>query len=265
MAADAEATLPALIEACKRLITADRRTTIPGARQSSGRRARGRAQPRPHRGDVRVERLSDQYGPVDRRVVGADQERGLGPGLGKRQQQRLGDAAVELRQALPVPRRLGRRWRRLRRSRSGRRRAREQEARTAVGQYSGRRRLPVCTGCLVDGGPSPHSAPLGHAQQPGLPPGSHAHSAHGQSPQSRRDEGHSRHDDRQSERRLRENRRRVWASTRRGRSRTPPSSGRPSNVRWTSSNAASRRSSTSSRSRARGAGDEALCTSSRLS
>ena len=79
MAADAEATLPALIEACKRLITADRRTAFAGARARGWpRRMRARCERGARRGRLRVGRHADQHGSPDRGAVGADQERGLG-------------------------------------------------------------------------------------------------------------------------------------------------------------------------------------------
>ena len=74
MAADAEATLPSLIEAVKRLITDDRKRALRGSRREARRRARSR----------RCERARDDaaYGwdasPIStarlsRRSLGADQ------------------------------------------------------------------------------------------------------------------------------------------------------------------------------------------------
>ena len=61
IAADAEATLPYLIEACKRLITADRKRALRGARQEAGRRARARHRARPHRSHLRLGFDADQH------------------------------------------------------------------------------------------------------------------------------------------------------------------------------------------------------------
>ena len=66
MAADAEATLPALIEACKRLITAERRTALLARGKRLADVARVRARARARRGRLRVGRLSDQHGADDR-------------------------------------------------------------------------------------------------------------------------------------------------------------------------------------------------------
>ena len=180
MAADAEATLPALIEACKRLITADRRRAFEERGEQAGRRAARRALERARAeaayawdaSPISTARLSAElWAQIKNEDWSLVSESG--------NSQRLADAAVELRQALPVHRRLGRRRRRLRRAGGGRRRAREQEARPALG----RRFRATATSCTrrasVDGGASPDSAALRHAQQPRLSPGSHAHPAHG--------------------------------------------------------------------------------------
>ena len=80
--------------------------------------AGGGARPRPgqgaRRGGVRVERLADQHGAAGRRGLGSDQERGLGPRVRERQQQRLGVPSVGLRPVLSPHRRLRGRGRRLR-------------------------------------------------------------------------------------------------------------------------------------------------------
>ena len=116
---------------------------VSGARQEARRGARRGARARARRGGVRVGREPDQHRAADGGAVGADQERGLVARGRERHHQRLADAAVDVRQALPVARRLRRRGRRLRRAGGGRRRAREQEARPAVGDDSGRRRFHV--------------------------------------------------------------------------------------------------------------------------
>ena len=76
IAADAEATLPALIEEIRRLTTGSRR-----AFRQRGEQAR-RSEPRDvgagaHRGDLRLGREPGQHGAAVDGAVGADQERGL--------------------------------------------------------------------------------------------------------------------------------------------------------------------------------------------
>ncbi len=81
------------------------------------------------RSDVRLGRQPDQHRAAVGRAVGADQGQRLGAGFADRFREPLADAAVDVRQAVPVHRRVGRRRRRLRRARRGRRGARAQEAR----------------------------------------------------------------------------------------------------------------------------------------
>ena len=129
IAADAEATLPALIEAIKRQTTAARRerSSQRGAEARRRERADVRARTKAD-GDVRLGREPDQHRAAVGGALGADQERGLvaRDGLGE-----LAAASLGLRQALPVHRPRGRRGRRLLRAGLGRRGAREQEARPA--------------------------------------------------------------------------------------------------------------------------------------
>ena len=94
IAADGEATLPSLIEACKRLITADRRRVfdergkkIAAANAQSLERARTEA-------TLRLGRQPDQH----HAHVGGDVGRGQEQGLGARRRRRL--AALEHRQVL---------------------------------------------------------------------------------------------------------------------------------------------------------------------
>ena len=99
IAADAEATLPSLIEACKRLITGDRRRVFEerGARiAAANARALERAA---HGSDLRVERQPDQYRPDVDGAVERGQEQGLGPGSGSQR------SPVEHRQVLSDDRR----------------------------------------------------------------------------------------------------------------------------------------------------------------
>ena len=109
MAADAEATLPALTEACRKLVTADRRAAF-AERRTRLEQAHARA-----REVARAEATHAwDASPISTArmvagAVGADPQRGLVAGGRKRQHERLGVPAVELRQALPAPGRLGRR------------------------------------------------------------------------------------------------------------------------------------------------------------
>ncbi len=72
VAADAEATLPALIEACKKLITRRPQERLRGARKKVGRGQRAGDGPPAFAGVVWLGRESDFHGPRERRVVGAD-------------------------------------------------------------------------------------------------------------------------------------------------------------------------------------------------
>ena len=81
MAADAEATLPALTEACKRLITPDRRTAFAerGKRLAAAHAAR-RLRAARAEAAYGLGRNTHQHRAHDDGAVGADQERGLGAG-----------------------------------------------------------------------------------------------------------------------------------------------------------------------------------------
>jgi thiamine pyrophosphate-dependent acetolactate synthase large subunit-like protein len=93
MAADAEATLPALTEACKRLSP-----PIAARVCRSGETARRGALPGagacPRGSRLRVGRHADQHRPPDDGAVGADQERGLGARGRERHHERLDLAAA---------------------------------------------------------------------------------------------------------------------------------------------------------------------------
>ena len=119
MAADAEATLPALIEACKRLMTAD-----------DNERSRSAERSWPKRSRTRMDRARAEAAyawdasPISTARMSAElwaqiKNEDWSLRLGERQRQRLADAAVELRQALSVHRGLGRRRCRLRRTGGG--------------------------------------------------------------------------------------------------------------------------------------------------
>ena len=102
IAADSEATLPALIEACKRLITADRRTALEergkklakAARQSRDRALADAA--------LGLGRQPDQHGACVGRIVGPPATRRLVAGVGGRVLQSLADAPVGLPQTLSI-------------------------------------------------------------------------------------------------------------------------------------------------------------------
>ena len=109
--ADAEATLPALIEAVKRLLTADRKRAMEarGAKLEGGERTG--AGSNSHGRIVCLGRQSRQHRAHGRRTVGADQERGLVAGVGYFLGEQLAAATVGFHQALSVHRRRGRRRR----------------------------------------------------------------------------------------------------------------------------------------------------------
>ena len=112
---DAEATLPELIEAVKKLITPDRRRALEerGAKIAAENQAGRAAQPRT--GRHCLGRQPHQHRAPFRRTVGADQERRLVAGVERPLRQLLAHASVEFQQALPIHRRARRRRHRLRR------------------------------------------------------------------------------------------------------------------------------------------------------
>ncbi len=179
IAADGEATLPALIEAVKRLVTGDRRRVFEerGARLAEARRA-----------TLERARLAASYAwdasPVSTArsvcgTLGADQARGLVAGVELLQRWwRLAQAAVGFQQALSLAWRCRRGRNRLWRARLGRRRARQQAARAVVGGHSDRRRSHVRARGAVDRRAPQDSAAEHHEQQPRVPHGSDARAAH---------------------------------------------------------------------------------------
>ena len=252
IAADAEATLPSLIEAVKRLIDRRSQARVPGARSQTGGGqpappATARA-PTPRTPGTRVpistaravarncgRRSRTKTGRSCRAIAGSAAGRG-GSGISTSHYQYIGG-----------PGGVGHR---LRRAGRGRRRARQPQARPPLGQHPERRRLDVCAGRPVDGGAPPHPAAHRHAQQPRLSPGGHARAAHGQPPQAR----HRPRADRQRRSTIppstSRSSRRAWASTPKGRSRSEGSRPGPPARDRGGQEAASRRWSTSSRSRA---------------
>ena len=164
--------LPALIEACKRLITQRSEAARSSARGAKLAEAAKRAAQETleqaawgwDASPITTARLSAE-------IWNADQERRLVAGVGRRVPELLADAAVGLRQALSVHRRAGRVRHRLRRARGGRRGARQPEARPPDGEHPVRRRSELRAGRAVDRRASPHSAADDHAQQPRVPSG----------------------------------------------------------------------------------------------
>ena len=111
---DAEATLPELIEAVKRLMTADRKRALRGARREA---RRGRTSG-PASAIANWPRSAWDASPISTArlvggTVGADQERRLVAGVERPLRQLLAHAPVGLQQALSVHRRAGRRGHRL--------------------------------------------------------------------------------------------------------------------------------------------------------
>ena len=89
MAADAEATLPALTEAVPQAGDGGPARGVRGAPRASRAGARTSARGGAGRGHARVGRVADQHGADVRRAVGADPQRGLVAGVRERQHQRL--------------------------------------------------------------------------------------------------------------------------------------------------------------------------------
>ena len=110
--ADAEATLPELIEAVKRLLTDDRKRPLRRAGRSSKAEQRPGAGADSHGRILCVGRQPRQHRAAVCRTVGPDQERGLVAGVGSLLGQQLAAAAVGFHQALPVHRRAraGKAW-----------------------------------------------------------------------------------------------------------------------------------------------------------
>ena len=106
IAADAEATSPALIEACKKLITADRKRRLRGSRQEATPRSAAQAIASAISSRrLRLRRQPHQHRPRLRRAVEPAQGRGLVAGLRRDLLQLLAAAAVGFQQALSVHRR----------------------------------------------------------------------------------------------------------------------------------------------------------------
>ena len=185
--ADAEATLPALIEACRTLDHAGAPARLRGARRArGGRDAPRRSEQALEQAAYGLGRQPDLDGAAVGRAVEPDQGRRLVARLGRVVHQQLAAPAVGLHQALPVHRLVGRLRHRLRRARRGRRRARQSQARTAEREHPVRRRPELRAGRAVDGRAPSHPAAHGDAQQPRLSPGADVHRRHGDPRQPRR-------------------------------------------------------------------------------
>ncbi len=142
IAADAEATMPALIEAVKKLVNGE---------QKAAYEARGKKLAAGHRADFERSRLDATFGWNDepdhhraavRGAVGPDQGRGLVAGIADLAGELLAAAAVDDGQALPVHRRRRRHGHRLCRLRLGRRGARQPQAWPPHRRAAARRRPP---------------------------------------------------------------------------------------------------------------------------
>ena len=207
MAADAEATLPSLIEAVKRLTTADRKRAFEdrGRKLAAARQRRSSARaPRPtyawDASPISTARLSAelwaQIKNEDWSLVSPVDFVSRWPlrlwNFDKHYQYIGGSGGAGIGYGAPAV---------------GRRGAGQQEARPAVGQHPERRRSDVRARRAVDRGASPDSAADRDAQQPRLSPGSDARAAHGQPAQSRHHARRHRHDDREPEHRFRQDRR----------------------------------------------------------
>ena len=97
MAADAEATLPSLIEAVKRLIDARPQERFRSTRRETCRGPPGCPGSRALRRRLRLGREPHQHGSPLGRTVGADQERRLVAGIRRSVRQPLAPASVEFR------------------------------------------------------------------------------------------------------------------------------------------------------------------------
>ena len=167
MAADAEATLPLLIDEVKRQLTPDRKRALQerGAKIAEiHQQARERRRWKPPRSGGT--RARSAWRDCRAELWVADSERRLVARVVAGFHQRLAGPAVEHRQALSLHRRPGRRGDGLRRARRGRRRARESQARPAVDQHPDRRRSELRARRALDRVPPQDPAADRDAQQP---------------------------------------------------------------------------------------------------
>ena len=176
--ADAEATLPALIEACKKLITADRKRAHAGARREAGGGAQGRPATRNielaavgwDASPVSLARLCAELWPLikneDWSLVSWQGFISDWPGklwnFDKHYQYIGGQGAGGMGYGAPAA--------------VGAALANKKHGRLSVSDPD-RRRSELRAGRVVDGGASSDPAADDHAQQPRLSPGSHVHRA----------------------------------------------------------------------------------------
>ena len=159
IAADAEATLPSLIEEITRLVTPRKEGRDGGAWRARGRGPQGRADQGDRGRPLRVGREPGQRAADALGARRSNQERRLGHRLGPSVHGRLAAETAEPRQALALQRRLRRVRHRLRRARIGRRRARAQEGGAPSDRHLRRRRPELQPRRAVDGRASQDSRP----------------------------------------------------------------------------------------------------------
>ena len=208
--ADAEATLPALIEQCRKLITPDRKRVM---QERGAKIAAAHKQIRARNielASVGWDASPVSLEPVVRRVVAANQGSRLVTGFVAGIYQRLAGAALEFRQALSIHRRAGCGRDGLWRTGGGWSGAGEQKTWAVQRLDPDRWRSELRAGRIVDGGASPHPVVDDHAQQPRLSPGSHVHRAGREYPQPRGGPGSYRHQALGSRHQLREDGAGVW-------------------------------------------------------
>ena len=227
IAADGQATLPSLIEACKRLITADRRRAMDdrGKTDRGGERTEPRA--RPHRGELRrgtparsarhasAAEMWDAVKNKDWALVGGGGSRlwNIDKFYQTTRRRRGGGVGSGLPTAVGAA-------------------LAHKKSRPVVHRHAERRRPDVRAGRAVDGRPSPDSDAARDAQQPRVSPGGHAHSANGEPAPARHHQRGHRHDDRQIRTSTTRRSRAAWACTARGRSRIRRISARRSGAPW---------------------------------
>ena len=180
MAADAETSLPSLIEAVKAALPADRKDAL-AKRGEAMKKAWDAARERNRvaaavgwdLSPITTARMcAEIWGAIrneDWTMVSTDFFQSFW-------------SIVDVRSSVPPYRWFRRIWRRVWRSGRGRRRARQQGTWPLLDQYPGRRRSDVCAGSAVDRSAPSDSDPQRDAQQPRLPPGAYARAAHGRSP-----------------------------------------------------------------------------------
>ena len=206
MAADAEATLPALTEAVRKLTTADRRTAFAERRTKFEQaHARGKEAARAEAAHaweaspISTGRMvAEIWGQIRNEDWSLVSESGNSSGWAfrlwdfEKHYQHLGDSGgAGVGYGAPAA--------------VGGALANKKYGRLSI-NIQGDGDMLYAPGVLVDRGTSPDSAAHGDAQQSRLSPGSHAHPAHGESSPARHHALEHRNDAREPQRRLRENR-----------------------------------------------------------